>query len=143
MDERIKELITKYIDGFAKEEEIKKIIEENPEIIEEIKELKELKEVINMLKPVDPDRKWEDFTKSLYSRIERSIGWIFLSIGLIITISFGLIQFIQELLKDTELPLYFKIGIFSLVFGIVVLIVSLLRERIFMSRYDKYKEVER
>lgn len=143
MDERIKELITRYIDGLVSEEEMKKLIEENPEIIEEIKELKQFKEVIGMLKTIDPDRKWEDFTNSLYSRIERGIGWIFLSIGLIITISFGLIQFVQELLKEKEVPLYFKIGIFSLVFGLVVLLVSLLRERIFMSRYDKYKEVER
>ncbi len=96
-----------------------------------------------MLKPVDPDRKWEEFVNSFYSRIERGIGWIFLSIGLVIIISFGLIQFIQILLKDSELPFYFKLGIFSFVFGLVVLIVSLLRERIFMSKYDKYKEVER
>lgn len=143
MDERIKELITKYIDGYLKEVEMRKLIEENPEIMSELKEMKELKEVIDMLKPVDPDKKWEDFTRSLYSRIERGIGWIFLSIGLIITISFGLILFVQEMLKETEIPMYLKIGIFSLVFGLVVLLVSILKERIFMSKYDKYKEVER
>uniref|UniRef100_A0A7C4U7G0 RNA polymerase sigma-70 region 2 domain-containing protein n=1 Tax=candidate division WOR-3 bacterium TaxID=2052148 RepID=A0A7C4U7G0_UNCW3 len=89
----------------------------------------------------------EEFFPYLYkvivNIIERSIGWIFLSIGLIITISFGLIQLVQGLMKDTEIPLYFKVGIFSLVIGFVILIVSIFRERLILSKYDKYKEVER
>ncbi len=147
MDERIYELINKKIDGLITEDEERELIRifrDNPDIEKEFKDMEELKGVMDMLKAKDPDWAWEDYWKSLYNRIERGVGWIFFSIGSIILLTYGAIEWIQSLLKDTEMPLIAKLGVFSLVFGLVVLFVSVVRERIFVSRSDKYsREVKK
>jgi len=147
MDERIYELINKKIDGLITEDEERELIRifrDNPDIEKEIKDMEALKGVMDMLKAKDPDWAWEDYWKSLYNRIERGVGWIFFSIGSIILLTYGAIEWIQSLLKDTEMPLIAKLGVFSLVFGLVVLFVSVVRERIFVSRSDKYsREVKK
>ena len=147
MDERIYELINKKIDGLITEDEERELIRifrDNPDIEKEFKDMEELKGVMDMLKAKDPDWAWEDYWKSLYNRIERGVGWIFFSIGSIILLTYGAIEWIQSLLKDTEMPLIAKLGVFFLVFGVVVLFVSVVRERIFVSRSDKYsREVKK
>ncbi len=147
MDERIYELINKKIDGLITEDEERELIRifrDNPDIEKEFKDMEELKGVMDMLKAKDPDWAWKDYWKSLYNRIERGVGWIFFSIGSIILLTYGAIEWIQSLLKDTEMPLIAKLGVFSLVFGLVVLFVSVVRERIFVSRSDKYsREVKK
>ena len=144
---RKEELIVLYIDGKLKEEqleEFEKLLREKPELYREVEEQKKLKEVMDMIVLKNPDRAWEEYWKSLYNRIERGIGWIFFSIGAIILLTYGIIEWIQAVLKDVELPMFAKIGLFVLVFGFVVLLISILRERIFVSRRDKYsKEVHK
>lgn len=147
MDERIYELINKKIDGLITEDEERELIRifrDNPDIEKEFKDMEALKGVMDMLKAKDPDWAWEDYWKSLYNRIERGVGWIFFSIGSIILLTYGAFEWIQSLLKDTEMPLIAKLGVFSLVFGLVVLFVSVVRERLFVSRSDKYsREVKK
>ncbi|HDI83705.1 MAG TPA: hypothetical protein ENF18_07950 [candidate division WOR-3 bacterium] len=147
MDERIYELINKKIDGLITEDEERELIrifKENPDIEKEFKDMEALKGVMDMLKAKDPDWAWEDYWKSLYNRIERGVAWIFFSIGAIILLTYGAIEWVQSVLKDTEMPLIAKLGVFSLVFGLVVLFVSVVRERIFVSRSDKYsREVKK
>jgi len=141
------ELIVLYIDGKLKGEQLEKfekLLKEEPELYREVEEQKKLKEVMDMIVVKNPDRAWEEYWKILYNRIERGIGWVFFSIGAIILLTYGIIEWIQSVLKDVELPIFAKIGIFALVFGFVILLISVLRERIFISRRDKYsKEVHK
>jgi len=141
------ELIVLYIDGKLKGEQLEKfekLLKEEPELYREVEEQKKLKEVMDMIVVKNPDRAWEEYWKILYNRIERGIGWVFFSIGAIILLTYGIIEWIQAVLKDVELPIFAKIGIFTLVFGFVILLISVLRERIFISRRDKYsKEVHK
>jgi len=143
----LKELINKYIDNKLSDEDkiqLQKIIREDEKLKNELKEFDEIKEVISMLKTQDPDKDWEKYWSHLYNRLERGIGWIITSIGAILLLTFAGFQFVKELIRDPELALYAKIGILALIFGIVILFVSILRERIFISKTDKYsKEVKR
>jgi hypothetical protein len=143
----LKELINKYIDNKLSNKDkiqLQKIIREDEKLKNELKEFDEIKEVISMLKTQDPDKDWEKYWSHLYNRLERGIGWIITSIGAILLLTFAGFQFVKELIRDPELALYAKIGILALVLGIVILFVSIIRERIFISKTDKYsKEVKR
>ncbi len=143
----LKELINKYIDNKLSNKDkiqLQKIIREDEKLKNELKDFDEIKEVISMLKTQDPDKDWEKYWSHLYNRLERGIGWIVTSIGAILLLTFAGFQFVKELIRDPELALYAKIGILALILGIVILFVSILRERIFISKTDKYsKEVKR
>ncbi len=140
-------LINKYIDKKLSEqekEELYKLIKKDKKLEEELKELYKMKEVMSMLKSTDPDKEWDEYWSHLYNRLERGVGWIIISIGTILLLTFAGFQFVKELIKDPQLALYAKIGIMALIIGFVILFVSVVRERIFMGKSDKYsKEVKR
>ena len=140
-------LINKYIDKKLSEqekEELYRLIKKDKKLEEELKELYKMKEVMSMLKSTDPDKEWDEYWSHLYNRLERGVGWIITSIGTILLLTFTGFQFVKELIKDPELALYAKIGIMELIIGFVILFVSVVRERIFTGKSDKYsKEVKR
>jgi hypothetical protein len=144
---REEELKNKYFDGMLSEDEkkeLKRITSKDNKTAKELKELDKLKEVIDMLEPVNPEKEWEQYWSSLYNKLERGIGWIVFSIGAILTLTFLGFQFIKGLILDPQIALYAKVGFISLLLGVVILLVSVVRERLTLSKSDKYsKEVER
>lgn len=144
---REEELKNKYFDGILSEEEkkeLKELTAKDNKVAKELKEMTKLKEVIDMMEPVDPESEWENYWSSLYNKLERGIGWIVFSIGAILTIVFFGFQFIKELIRDPQIAICAKIGLIALILGLAILFVSVLRERITLSRTDKYsKEVKR
>jgi hypothetical protein len=144
---REEELKSKYFDGDLSEEEeneLKKLTTKDKKTAKELKEMDKLKEVIEMLEPVDPEKDWEEYWSSLYNKLERGVGWIIFSIGVILTLTFLGFQFIKEVIRDPQIALYAKIGLIALILGLAVLFVSVIRERITLSKTDKYsKEVKR
>ncbi|NPV12543.1 MAG: hypothetical protein HPY57_12220 [Ignavibacteria bacterium] len=75
------------------------------------------------------------------NRLERVVGWFLFITGILILVSYGLYQFIMILLKDTQLSLLVKAGIFLTVIGFVLLLFSVIRERLTLRKGDKYSEV--
>jgi hypothetical protein len=106
--------------------------------------LLKVKEVTNKMKFKKlPDMYWDEYWQHVYNRIERGISWIFISIGAIIVLLFVLWNFINEILVDQHLHPLLKVGIFSLLVGGVILLISVIREKIMVKRVDKYREIER
>ncbi|MEJ5306454.1 MAG: hypothetical protein WHV63_10990 [Ignavibacteria bacterium] len=83
------------------------------------------------------DLYWSKFL----NRLERVVGWFLFITGILILVSYGLYQFIMVLLKDTQLSLLVKAGIFLTVVGFVLLLFSVVRERLTLRKKDKYSEV--
>lgn len=107
-------------------------------------ELLRLKEVTDSVRFKDlPEEVWAGYWKSIYRQVERGLGWILLSAGAIILISFGLYESLSQFFADPEVSLLVKIGVSALGFGFIILLVSVIRERIFAYRRDRYKEVQR
>jgi len=107
-------------------------------------ELLRLKEVTDSVRFKDLSEEfWAGYWKSIYRRIERGLGWILLSVGAIILISFGLYESLSQFFADPEVSLLVKIGVGALGLGIIILLVSITRERIFAYRRDRYREVQR
>jgi predicted anti-sigma-YlaC factor YlaD len=146
--ERFSPLLSGYVDGELAADERRRL-EEHLETCaacrRELEGLKALKEDLAMLKFKEPsDAELERYWAGVYNRLERGIGWILLSLGAILLLSYGALQFIEGLIRDPGVALVVKIGTCALVVGLVVLFVSLLRERLTVRKVDRYsKEVDR
>jgi len=142
-----KKLLVGYLDGELKNKErelIENHLKKCPECQEELKEFKKLRGVMMSMKYQKPgDEVWENYWKSIYNRLERGISWILTSIGAAVLLFYGGFKLVENFIKNPEIALLLKIGILVLLAGLVILFVSILRERIFTYKYDKYKEIKR
>ena len=106
-----------------------------------------LYEVITVLKKMtlkNPAKEvWDSYWLGVYNKFERGLAWIAISVGAIIFFGYAAIETVNAFIKDTHAPPVAKVGIGILIFGLLVLIFSLLREKLFTSKRDKYKEIER
>ncbi len=101
-------------------------------------------EVMNKMELKKPPKEaWKIYWSSVYNRLERRIGWILFSIGAIIILFFGGYKLVESLIQAPDLPIFFKIAILSVLGGLVILLVSLVREQLFVRKRERYKEVEK
>jgi len=115
-----------------------------PSCREELEQLRGVKEVTMRVKLADlEEREWQTYWRGVYNRLERGVGWILLSIGAILLIAYGAFHALADLFFDASVPVIVRIGIGCGVGGIVVLFVSVLRQRLFSWRKDPYREVKR
>jgi anti-sigma factor RsiW len=116
-----------------------------PECQEEWQRYAKLKEVSRTMQFTKPAQEvWDQYWVRIYNRIERGLAWILLSIGSIILLTYGGFKAIEALMADPQLELVVKIGLLGVIGGLVILIVSVVREKLFTAKTDKYqKEVQR
>lgn len=147
MNERFIILLEKHFDNELTESELQEfetIINSNTELKHEFEEQKRIKEVLRKMKLKNPSREeWDSYWMGVYNRIERGIAWIVISIGALIFFGYASYEVVNALINDTHTPPLAKFGVTLLIFGALILIFSLLREKIFTSKRDKYKEVQR
>ncbi len=86
---------------------------------------------------------WKKYEESIYNRLERKVGWIFLSIGAMTLLFFGGYKLVEGLIKDPSSSLILKIGILVVLAGVVIMLVSLAREQLFSYKKERYKEIEK
>jgi len=145
--EEIRPWLMAYLDGEIEQREkseVEKHLADCESCRREYESFARLKEVTNRMRFADlSDQLWAGYWKGVYRRIERGTGWIFLSIGAIILLAFGAYQFFKELLTDPHVSLVVKVGVSACAFGAIVLLVSIIRERLFLFRTERYREVER
>jgi hypothetical protein len=142
-----KDLMMGYLDNELDDEQ-KRRFEEHlagcSECAEELKEFKHLKAITDEVTLAEPeDRIWQDYWSGIYNRIERDLGWIFVSVAGIILIIYGGFKAIENIIKDPQVELILKIGLLVLLAGLAILFVSVLRERIYFWKRDRYKNVRR
>ena len=91
-----------------------------------------------------PDEARENYWSRVYNRLERGLSWILISIGAMILLFYGGFKAVESLVKDPTVAILLKVAILLLLAGLIVLFVSVVRERIFTYKKDKYaKEVKR
>ncbi len=97
-------------------------------------------EMINEeLPPIDLGAVWD----SMYRRLERSFGWILMSVGLIILLGFGAWQLANEFLLNAEQSVWLRAGVGATLTGMIFLLVSIGREALTKYRGERYREVQR
>lgn len=145
--DRLRELIVKEVDGLTTSDEkieLKNLLKKYPEFAEELNDQKKIKEESIKMKLKSPSQEvFDSYWVGVYNRIERGIGWIIFSIGAVILITYGLFKLAETLINDSQLETIVKIGIIGVIAGIVIIFVSVVREKLIIRKTDKYKEVQR
>ena len=146
-DERARQWMMMALDGEITPEErreLERLLESDPALKKEWDTMSRVKSIAKDVLYAEPPREiWDDYWNSVYNRTERGIGWIFASIGAIVIGCFGFYEFVRAFLQEADAPWLLKGGVLALGFGLVILAVSVIRERIFTHRRDPYKEVQR
>ena len=142
-----KDMMMGYLDNELNPEQ-KKRFEEHlkgcPECQKELEEFKKLKSITDDVALVEPeDKLWADYWNNVYNRIELGIGWILFSIAAIILLICGGFHMIEDVIKNPHVEFTLKIGLILLVIGLAILLVSVLRERLYFWKRDRYKDVQR
>lgn len=145
--ERARQLIMAAVDGEigdSERTELEGYLQKYPDLHEEFQQFKHMQEItMNMKYTSPPESVWDKYWLGVYNRIERGIGWILLSIGAIVLLIYGLYSIFESILADTEITWWLKLAIFSAIAGTVVLLVSVLREKIFLHKTERYKDIRR
>jgi hypothetical protein len=147
-DEEIQNLMMKVVDGVASQEEERVFTEAiygNERWESELLAFKKIKEVTeNMRFKELPDSYWSGYWQNIYRHTERAVAWILLSVGLMIILGFAAYMGLSRLYTDPDISIIMKVGVSLAVPGGIIMIVSIMRERLFARKHERYeKEVER
>jgi anti-sigma factor RsiW len=139
--------VSAYLDEELEPEELRAFEEElahDPELLEEVEVMRKMKSVMSGMRlKALPDSAWDGYREQTYNRLERRVGWILLSIGAMVLLGYGIYELILFLVSGTELAWWIRVAIGALCAGFAVLLVSVIRERLFVWRRDPYREVKR
>ena len=141
-------MLTAYVDGELSDEDRRRLDEHLAgcqRCRDQLAEWTALQEELAMIKFTEPtDAELQRYWSGVYNRLERGIGWILFSVGSILLLCYGAFKLIESVITDPTVAWVVKIGVVALMFGAVVLFVSLLRERLAVRKKDRYsREVER
>lgn len=144
---REQELVMKALDGMLtlpEEQELAELRKKKPELENELHSLQSLKEATMQLKLRNaPEETWDRYWAGVYARMERGLAWLLISIGGVALFGFALYSFVATFFEDANVPLFVRIAIAVLSIGFAILLVSVVREKLFTRKSDKYKEVVR
>lgn len=141
--ERARELMTASLDDELTQDGLRELeahVSECESCRNELANMKQLGDLLDAIELPKPSE--EDMMKywpSVYARIERGMGWSLLVIGLVIWVGYGIFAFITS----PGIEAVTKLLIALPVVGILMLLVSVVRERYYVSKRERYGEVER
>lgn len=88
---------------------------------------------------VADDEFWNGYWESIYRRTERRIGFLLLMGGIVAF----LLYLLYRAVRSPEFLSYEGISIAVMLLGLIVIFISVVRERYHESKNDPYREVER
>lgn len=145
--EELLRLLTAYADGELGDEDrerVERLLDQRPELRAEVETVNCLNRLTKTICLAEPEQEvWNMYWANIYNRLERGIGWILFSLGAILLIAWGAWKLLSEFLLNPDVPLIARIGVSAAVLGAIVLLVSVLRERLFIRKKERYEEIER
>ena len=91
----------------------------------------------------ESERALERYWNQTWNLTERKLGWALTGIGAAIVAGFGLFEFTRAFWTDPDVPMVLRVGTGLGGAGVLVLLASLVRERIMLRKKERYTEVER
>ena len=85
------------------------------------------------------DYEWERIYGSLTYKIESGFGWFMVIGGMVIVLAYLL----YELIMEWEVAAWLRVGIVMAFVGFAVLLISALRQRLRIKKYERYETVKR
>lgn len=147
MNERFIILNEKYLNNDLspdEKSEFELIINSDNKLKEDFEEQLKINEALRKMHLKNPSKEtWDGYWLGIYNRLERGLAWIAISIGALIVFGFAAVNIADAIVKDTSSPFILKVGLGALFFGGLVLLFSVIREKFFTHKKDKYKEIQR
>lgn len=142
-----KNLLMGYIDGELSPDEKNRIENHLTECKECTEELERYKKLNDIVQPLDfitfEDKLMENYWSKGVRKIERNLAMFFLFAGLSILTGFGIVQIVNKVWYSAGIPFLIKISIFATLAGGVALLFSILREKLFLSKKQRYSDIRR
>ncbi|HOX25553.1 MAG TPA: hypothetical protein PLL30_11720 [Candidatus Krumholzibacteria bacterium] len=139
-------LLSAYVDGELDDEQrelVEHWLDDDARVREEIGRLVRLKAFTDHLRLREPPREaWDDFRRRVVNRRERSLGWTLLLFGGLVIGGYALLR-LALVLITAAIPLVVRLGVVLGGIGLLVLLVSVVRERWFVRKRDRYDDVVR
>ena len=115
-------------------------VRECDECRRELKSLGRIVRMTNELKLRAPDDEfWKGYWEGIYRKSERRVGFVMLIAGVLAIVGYVVVG----VLRTPALLTYEGISVSLIVAGLIVIFVSVVRERYHEHKHDPYKEVER
>lgn len=89
------------------------------------------------------DAALDRFWLGVYSRLERGLAWILVSVSAALLLGYWAYEFATVFLADAEVPLIVRLGTAGLLLGLLLLLLGLVRERIRARAADPFRRVRR
>jgi anti-sigma factor RsiW len=125
--------------GEAEKEEYEDHVKGCEDCRHELKEIGRIVELTNDLKLRAPDEEfWARYWDSLFRRMERGTGFVLLIVGVLALTVFALFKAV----RSPQFLTFQGIAIAVILLGVIVVFLSVVRERYHESKSDPYKGVE-
>ena len=139
-------LLSAYVDGELDPADVARIeahLAADATARAEVEELRRLKRLAAGLRLREaPPEDWEAFWAQAYNRAERGLGWVLLLVGIAVAGLWG-VAHVAIAIFASDLPLVVKLGLVGAAVGALILLVSVLRERLFTRRRTRYDDIVR
>lgn len=142
-NEHVDELLSGYIDGELTQQEQQRVrvhYESCRECESNLSELRALREKIGEARLSDRARDhWRETMNDTATKTSRGLGWLLLIGGLLLAAGIGVYEFVLSMPSMSLTEKLIVIGIYG---GLLLIFVSVLRQRLIERKTDKYKDVE-
>lgn len=136
-------LMMGFIDGELNEEDEKRFKDhayQCPRCAEDLVQYQKLAELTDSIKLKEPaDYEWERIHASFAFTLERRFGWFLVITGVLLVLGYLL----YELLMEWEIAAWLRVGVVMGLIGFLVLLISALRQRLRIKKYERYETVKR
>ena len=110
----------------------------------ELEQMTALRETTRALRLREPRPElWDQLRLGTFRRIEQATGWILFSLGAILAGGYAALRGLGGLIADPNVPIAIRVGLPLASLGLVVLLVSIIREKWVLHRRERYREVIR
>lgn len=140
----IRAMMSGYLDGElddADRRAFEERLESDPELRRELGEMRQLVSAASDINvPDPPEDVWDSFLDDVYNRLERRVGWLFIIVGMVALTTWAVYLFVVIPWASALTKILCAVP----VVGLTVLFLSVLRERMFIAKTDRYsREVKR
>ena len=140
--QQINEMISGYLDGELSQGDRQRVelhVESCPRCRTTYEELAELRQAVGQLSFGEmSSAEWSKMMNDLTVRTSRRLGWLLHILGAVIVLVYAAYEFAV----DDTVPALIKAGVAGLVVGLVLLFISVLRQRMLARQTDRYKDVQ-
>lgn len=116
----------------------------DPELRKEYEQMLAVKTLTQQHQPVQlPPEQWDQYWLSVYPRLERGLAWVLMSLGALVLLGAGSWELAREWVMSPDIPLWIKVAGISFWSGCAIMLVSVVREKLFLHKHERYKDIQR